>query len=214
MTVKRVDLIQKPYTPAQRKSQDAYKKEYCELIVDMFSKGASMANFCIAVGHPRKTVYVWIDKHPEFEHAYHMARECGKAYRDETIIQNAWKSNAEDASNFDGNLYHKLTTPRFKDMEMEAVGFKELRNTDNLTELLSKVSEWAALGQLDTQQARVIGDLISTSLKAKEQDVILKKLEELEKIANNTAKGAVFEAVAESDETLEITDKSSKDADL
>lgn len=47
-----------------------YKPEYCEMLIDHMSNGFSMESFAGVVGVARRTVYLWKEKHEEFEEAY------------------------------------------------------------------------------------------------------------------------------------------------
>jgi len=59
--------------PAGRPTK--YKPEYCEQIVEEFSKGGHVMTFAYRVGVSKQTVYDWCDAHPEFLDAKQRA-EC------------------------------------------------------------------------------------------------------------------------------------------
>lgn len=48
---------------------DKYKLEYCDLLIDMMSKGYSLGSFCAEIKINRDTAYNWKERHPEFAQA-------------------------------------------------------------------------------------------------------------------------------------------------
>jgi len=192
-------------------AQNEYRSEYCELVKEVFGSGGSMADFCVKIGHGRKMVYQWIDRYPStFGKAYEMARELGKVYRDNTLKANLYVTNDPQGENFNAALYHKMTAPRFKDMESETPNLKLFKKTQNLMGAMQRIMELTASGQLDVQQSRALSELLTTTMKIKEQEVILKKIEELERLAaaattngaSKIAEKPIYDAVAESTDDL------------
>lgn len=166
-----------------RFGQSEYKDEYCDLVIKMFSDGKALEDFCIEVGVGRKTVYSWIDRYPaSFGEAYTLAREYGKAYRNRFIHENSFTSNSPEAENYDIKTYEKVSSRRFKDMELEAPNLNLCDKKMDLMEMIAKVIELTANGNLEPAQGRVLSDMITSVLKIKEQDIVIKKLDEIEKI--------------------------------
>jgi hypothetical protein len=75
-----------------------YKPEYCDLMIEMLSEGASFTEFRAAVGGvSRQTLSNWREQNPEFLDAYSRAEAIGQAYwekrlRTEIMFDN--KANA------------------------------------------------------------------------------------------------------------------------
>jgi hypothetical protein len=75
-----------------------YKPEYCDLMIQMLSEGASFTEFRAAVGGvSRQTLSNWRNQNPEFLDAYSQAEAIGQAYwekrlRTEIMFDN--KANA------------------------------------------------------------------------------------------------------------------------
>jgi hypothetical protein len=75
-----------------------YKPEYCDLMIQMLSEGASFTEFRAAIGGvTRQTLSNWRDANPEFLDAYTKAEAIGQAYwekrlRTEIMFDN--KANA------------------------------------------------------------------------------------------------------------------------
>ena len=49
-----------------------YREEFCQQLIDHMSQGLSMDSFAGEVGISKKTIYNWIDRQPEFLHAYNI----------------------------------------------------------------------------------------------------------------------------------------------
>ena len=46
-----------------------YRKEYCETIIDLMKKGASIAEVCLELDVSKDAFYKWKKRHPEFDDA-------------------------------------------------------------------------------------------------------------------------------------------------
>lgn len=161
-----------------------YKVEYDELVIEMFSNGKTLADFCVKVGTGRKTVFKWMDRYPNFAKAYEYARECAKAHRDDFAQKNMWISYGEEGTNFDVKSYMALTKPRFNDMNRESPHLKLFNKKKNpdLFEAVQKLADATAKEEITTEQAKAIAAIISTASNIKQIEVLAGKLEEVEKI--------------------------------
>lgn len=51
-----------------------YKPEYCQMVVDHLSEGASLTSFAAEIDVARSTINEWIDAHPDFSEAVKRAK--------------------------------------------------------------------------------------------------------------------------------------------
>jgi len=72
---------------------NVYKKEYCQIAIDVLSSGESLAAVCAELNIARSTLYEWRDSNPEFKAALEQGLQ--KAQRD-------WERLGRDGIN--GNL--------------------------------------------------------------------------------------------------------------
>lgn len=164
--------------------QNEFKHEYMELVVEVFSSGGSMADFCVKVGNHRDTVYEWMKRYPAFRDAYYYARECGKAHRDKTAKANMWQSYGKEGENFDVASYLKLTQPRFKDMERETPP-PEIMPEGEAPDLMGAIYNLVNASikdQVTDEKAKAIAQMIVGALTIKEKEYWGAKLEEMERI--------------------------------
>ncbi len=61
--------------PKKPDSRCKYKKEHCDTLIDLMSKGFSMEAVAGKIGINRDTIYDWVKKYPEFAEA----KELGEA---------------------------------------------------------------------------------------------------------------------------------------
>jgi len=50
-------------------AQSAYRPEYCDIAIETLSDGHSIAGLAGRIGVARSTVFLWREKHPEFDEA-------------------------------------------------------------------------------------------------------------------------------------------------
>jgi hypothetical protein len=51
-----------------------YKPEYCDQVIDFMGKGGSLTAFAGSLKQSAKTIYAWVERHPEFADAVERAR--------------------------------------------------------------------------------------------------------------------------------------------
>lgn len=168
-----------------RYAQNDYRFEYDDLIIDLFSKGKSLADFCVEVKCGRKTVFRWIERYPNFSKAYEYARECAKAYRDKFAIDNMWISyGVEGGTNFDVKSYLRMTQPRFIDMNRETPNIKlfNKKNNPDLFNALQRLAEATAKEEISIEQSKAIAAIIHAASLIKEKELLAVKVEEIERM--------------------------------
>ena len=90
-----------------RHANNKYRPEYCDLLVEMMSKGSAFIEFCAAVKVSKQTFYLWRDRYPAFKEAHELATSLAEAH---------WvKKGEENAGNPDFNaaMYHFQMGSRF-----------------------------------------------------------------------------------------------------
>lgn len=73
-----------PFPPAGRPTD--YDPSYCDLMVASMRQGLSVHGFAGIVGVSQRTIYNWIDRHPEFA----AAAQIGQAVRTAAYEGKAW----------------------------------------------------------------------------------------------------------------------------
>lgn len=163
----------------KRYGHTTYRDELCQIIIECFENGGSMADFCVEAGCGRKTVYGWMHAQPEFMQAYLYARECSKSYRDRKIEENLYVSNAEDAVNFNVNAYINLTKTRFRDMNAEHVPTPIISNTTDLKQAMINLAEHAQEGSLSTAQVKVMTGILAEMISISQNEDVNARIQTL-----------------------------------
>lgn len=60
--------------------KSGYKKEYCQVVIDIMKKGEAISSVCAALGRDRYTVLTWAKIYPEFGEALHLGKELCQAW--------------------------------------------------------------------------------------------------------------------------------------
>lgn len=61
-----------------------YKKEYCEIAIKVMSGGESLVAVAAEIGVARKTIYNWMDSHPEFNYAINVGKAKSQRLHERT----------------------------------------------------------------------------------------------------------------------------------
>lgn len=59
-----------------------YKPEYCQMLIDSADYGTSFQGFAGKIGVERKTLYNWVEQHPEFAEAKKLFEARARFYFD------------------------------------------------------------------------------------------------------------------------------------
>ena len=63
--------------------ESKYKPEYCQTVIEAFSKGKSKAYLCCKLGITRPTLHTWESTYPEFASAMNHGLQHAQAYWEE-----------------------------------------------------------------------------------------------------------------------------------
>jgi hypothetical protein len=85
MTAKKKTTKKAPKKKVGRPTQ--YKEEYCELLIEFMKKGYSFEAFGAELSVAKKTLYLWLDKHPEFVHAKDIATSHSRKFWETIAIE-------------------------------------------------------------------------------------------------------------------------------
>jgi hypothetical protein len=80
-------------------------EEHCKIAIDLMSEGASITEVAAEIGVERKTLYNWMDKHPDFLHAIKRGEELSQAWwekqgrtnlKDQAFSYTGWYMNMKN----------------------------------------------------------------------------------------------------------------------
>lgn len=167
-----------------RHPNNEFKPEYEKLVMEVFGRGGSMADFCVTIHNHRETVYNWMRLYPSFKKAYYIAREMAKAYRDGFATENMWQTYGEEGTNFDVKSYLRMTQPRFKDMERETPPPDILEDGEDpdLYKAIRKLIALTTSEAITIDQSKAINGMLNSALGIKEKEALAKTLADIEKV--------------------------------
>ena len=80
-------MTEKVKRPVGRPSK--YRPEYCDMVVEHMSEGASLTSFAALVGVARSTISEWMDEHEEFSVAATRGKAACAAWWERVARKNA-----------------------------------------------------------------------------------------------------------------------------
>lgn len=66
-----------------------YKPEYCDMVIEHMSEGASLTSFAASIRCARSTINVWMEAHPEFSESVKIAKACCAQWWEQVGRKNA-----------------------------------------------------------------------------------------------------------------------------
>ena len=95
-----------------------YRPEFCELAIELGELGKSYAQIAAAIGVARKTIYEWMDSHPEFGDAMTRARDLALAWWEDQGAAGIWEDR--DGARLNAQVWSRSMSARFPDDYREA----------------------------------------------------------------------------------------------
>lgn len=95
-----------------------YKPEYCEQVIELGKEGRSIRAIAVRIGHCYRTIYTWMEKHPEFLHAVKKSQDYALDFFEEKLISMAEGTHKRNTEA--GAIYFTLKS-RFKQIYSERV---------------------------------------------------------------------------------------------
>ncbi len=86
-----------------------YDPKFCDRVVALGKKGKSRVAICADLGFTRRTVYLWIERFPEFKEAMDLAK---------TYEHKWWEDRGQEnlsETKFQGGVWSKNMSARFKE---------------------------------------------------------------------------------------------------
>jgi hypothetical protein len=152
-----------------------YKKEYCELLTDLFSKGDSVCHFCVAAGIGRQTFYDWLEAHEEFAQAYTLAKEMAEMH-----LTDLGKAGAHgEIDGFNVTAWSILMRNKCNYTEHRKVKL-DFSSCKSAQEKYAVLDEAISAGSLTPAEARSYSDYIANAIKVEENTELKRRLEALE----------------------------------
>lgn len=160
---------------------NSYKSEYKKKIIDIFERGESLAHFCVEIGHPRDTVYDWIERYPDFAEAYKLAREIGcVAHIDRAKKQiNKQYFNEKPFSVLGKPFENMLSNQNLKKLKKQRTVQKEIAAAEDLY----------ISGEISLEECIRLVDKAAKKLDIKARSELELRVTELEALAQNAFRG-------------------------
>lgn len=146
-------------------------------LIEIFSKGGGRETFCAKYKIPEQTFRLWLNHYPEFEDAYDVAKQVGKAYymklaKDNLII--------DKEAPFNDRLWGQIMRCRHELSDHNRIRIPGIKNAQTTREKLECVAGHIAEGDLSSADIASLTKLLEACLKVSESAELEKRLEEIE----------------------------------
>jgi hypothetical protein len=150
------------------------------MLLKVFKEGYNVCTFCADAEICRRTFYKWVDKHPEFDKSYVVAK---------ALAQDNWEKKPpkdlmqeEGDGKFNDKLYWGIMKSRFGYTDSRVLDLPKLRQCKNPQEQIDCLIDYISKGTLTAQEGQVLSSLVQTALKVEENTELKAKIEELEEV--------------------------------
>ncbi len=169
-----------------------YKESYALDLIDMFSKGKTLSQFCAAKEIGRETFNKWTKKHKLFALAYERAHDLARSYYDEmrekflqneVILETVFNDEGEPIQvprKLEWNAFNKMYSARFNIPEKRTVKIKGLAKAKDEREILDTLGKAVEKEELTPEEAQKLLCFVDVSLKIKQTEEIEKRLSAIE----------------------------------
>lgn len=89
-----------------------YKPEYCDAAIELGKRGKSVVAMACEFGVHRSVLYDWVEQHPDWKHAFEMAKQYAQVYWEEVGAD-----GVADTKYFNAAVWAKIVGCRFTDYQ-------------------------------------------------------------------------------------------------
>lgn len=173
MTVKK-KIVPNQYVPS------TYDKDrHPQLLIELFTDGCDVADFCAELNISKQTFFTWIKIHAELATAYEIAKAKAEAW-----LNNKGRKGMTSEC-FQANVWSMLMRNRCRMTEHRAVqiDFTKCKTSNDKVKVLEKeLNE----GNLTPMEAKCFADLIKSTAEINEKTEIAKQVDELMQLAGKS----------------------------
>lgn len=149
---------------------------HCRAIIEICSDGGDVPAFCSKFFINRDTFHDWLDKHPEFEEAYLLAKDRGSQYYEKMINDN------KDNPNFNLAAITFLMRNRYGYTNDRRIRIKGMSKAKTHNERLHTVDKQVDVGNLTAKEAQCFANYVAISAKIDEVTQQAADIEALKKL--------------------------------
>lgn len=143
-----------------------YRDEMCEQIIEMFSRGKTLAHFCATHSIGRETFGKWRKKYKKFDLAVINAEQKARDYYDG--MREQYMVEDPQGSKMNWNAFNKMYSARFNIPDKRTVKVKGLAKAKDEREMLKCLSQAVHDEELTPDEVQKLLGLVDTSLKVKQ----------------------------------------------
>jgi hypothetical protein len=153
------------------------KEEHIPLLIELFSEGKAVCNFCAAAEVAQSTFYDWLDKNEEFAKAYAIAKQLAFEWWMDRAAVNLMEADKEK---FNAKLWQVMMRNRFGFSANRAVELPLLKKCKGPAEQLQCIINYVSNGDINPQESQQLAALIMAALKVDEHTEVKERLEKAE----------------------------------
>lgn len=152
------------------------KEKHPQLLIELFTDGKDVADFCAELNLGKTTFFTWLKVHPELADAYEIAKMKAEKWLSEK------GRIGMGADHFQFNVWSLLMRNRCKATEHRTVpiDFSKCKSSDDKVKILEKE---LADGNLTPMEAKCFADVIKLGAEVHEKTEIVKQVDELMELA-------------------------------
>lgn len=157
-----------------------YTDAFCEQIIEMFTLGKTVANFCAFIGIGKDTFCKWRRKYERFDRAVIVAEQCARDYWDN--VRDKWLVEDPDGKKMNWGAFNKMYSTRFNIPDKRPVKVKGLSKSKDERQMLKCLTTALDEEEITPDEAQKLTSLIEVSLKIKNTSELEDRLVALEHV--------------------------------
>lgn len=143
-----------------------YNDSMCEQVIDMFSRGKTLAHFCSANGIGRDTYCKWRKRHKRFDNACILGEQKAREYYD--AMREQYMIEDPQGAKMNWNAFNKMYSARFNIADKRTVRVKGLGKSKDEREMLICLTKATEAQELTPDEVSKLLGIIDTSLRVKQ----------------------------------------------
>lgn len=165
-----------------------YEPELCIELIEMFSEGKTMYEFCAKHNIADKAFYKWCNNHPEFDEAYEVAKIKARAYYEE--FGRRFLSENYESDKLNNAQFNRIMGARFNVNADKRIRIKGIDKAKTIEDKINVVLDQLSDGTVTTKETLAIAKVLETAVKISQHSELedrLKAIEDAQKVGADDA---------------------------
>lgn len=158
--------------------KDVYTDDLPDVLLRMFKKGKTRAQFCAWLEISQRTFNKWLDRHPDFAKAYEVGQEAARAHFEAIAHEHLVEEHKGPKLNT--ALYNRMMNTRFNVPYQRKLKIKNIAKAKTIKDKFDAFLKEVEAGEFTAEEITGLTSMFDQAVKVGKYDELEQRLKEIE----------------------------------